>query len=122
VSFCVHPRPNFSDGATVKQVVLEFLPEEVFMQDARSCANDVANAICDGLRQIGDFSYAIMPKELAHSVGDFKKAVLATIRNAVDWEIEWVDGRVAGGDKMREEWRERCRQHSSTDTTTAPGV
>ena len=63
-----------------------------------------------------------MPKDLAHSVGDFKKAVLATIRNAVTWEIEWIDARVSGGDTLREKWREQCRQHSTTDTTTAPGV
>jgi hypothetical protein len=31
------------------------------MQEGRNCVNDVAGAVCDGLRQIGDFSYAIMP-------------------------------------------------------------
>jgi hypothetical protein len=92
------------------------------MQEARRCANDVADAVCDGLRQIGDFSYALMPRDLAHAVGDFKKAVLGTIRNAVDWEVEWIDGRVAGGDKLREEWRERCRREPATDPTSAPGV
>jgi hypothetical protein len=91
------------------------------MQEARSSANDVADAICDGLRQIGDFSYAIMPRDVAHALGDFKKAFLSTIRTAVDWEIEWINERVAGGDKLREEWRERCRREP-TDTTTAPGV
>ena len=103
-------------------MVLEFLPEEVNMQEARKDVCDVAGAICDAFNQIGDFSYAIMPKDLAHSVGDFKKAVLATIRNAVTWEIEWIDSRVAGGDELREKWREQCRRHSTTDTTTAPGV
>jgi hypothetical protein len=92
------------------------------MQEARNDVCDVAGAICDAFEQIGDFSYAIMPKDLAHAVGDFNKAVLATIRNAVTWEIEWIDGRVAGGDKLREEWRERCQRESTTDTTTAPGV
>ena len=92
------------------------------MQEARKEVCDVAGAICDAFNQIGDFSYAIMPRDLAHAVGDFKKAVLATIRNAVTWEIEWIDGRVAGGDKLREEWREHCRQHSAAATTTAPGV
>ena len=92
------------------------------MQEARRCANDVADAICDGLRQIGDFSYAVMPRDLAHAVGDVKKAFLNTIRNAVDWEIGWIDERVAGGDKLREEWREKCRRESAADTTSAPGV
>jgi len=91
------------------------------MQEARGCANDVAEAICDGLRQIGDFSYAIMPRDLAHAVGDLKKAVLGSIRSAVDWEIGWIDDRVAGGDKLREEWRERCNQ-TTADATSQPGI
>jgi hypothetical protein len=92
------------------------------MEQARNDVCDVAGAICDAFNQIGDFSYAVMPKDLAHAVGDFKKAVLTTIRSAVNWEIEWIDGRVAGGDKLREEWRERCQRESTTDTTTALGV
>ena len=87
------------------------------MKDAQECVNDVCGAVRDGLRQIGDFSYAIMPKDVAHAVGDFKKAVLSQIRCAVDWEIGWVDDRVAGGDKLREEWHEKCRQQTATDAT-----
>ena len=92
------------------------------MEEGRRCVNDVAGAVCDGLRQIGDFSYAIMPRDLAHAVGDLKKAVLTQIRSAVDCEIGWIDDRVAGGDRLREEWREKCRQQSGADTTTSPGV
>ena len=92
------------------------------MQEGRNCVNDVAGAVCDGLRQIGDFTYAVMPRDLAHAVGDLKKAVLTQVRSVVDWEIGWIDDRVAGGDKLREEWREKCRQQSGADTTTSPGV
>lgn len=80
------------------------------MQEGRDCVNEVCTAVGDGLRQIGDFSYAILPKDLAHALGDLKKAVLTQIRGVVDWEIEWVEERVAGGDKLREEWREKCQQ------------
>ena len=93
------------------------------MQEARSCASDVANAVCDGLRQIGDFSYAILPKDVAHAVGDLNKALLSTFRCALDWQIEWTNDRVAGGDKMREEWREKCRENTTTaDATPDQGV
>jgi len=85
------------------------------MQEARDAVRNAAEAICDGLRQIGDFSYAVLPKDIAHSLGDFKKAVLSQVRCAVDWEIDWINDRVEGGDKLREEWREKCRQH--TDAT-----
>ena len=90
-------------------------------QDVRSCANDVAEAIRDGLRQIGDISYAIMPRDIAHAVGDFKKAVIWSIRGALDAEINWINDRVAGGDTLREEWREKCRQ-TTADTTSQTGV
>ena len=82
------------------------------MQEARDACRDVASAISDGLRQIGDFSYAVLPKDIAHALGDVKKAVLGEIRSAVDWEIDWINDRVAGGDKMREEWREKCRREA----------
>ena len=92
------------------------------MEEARRCVNDVAGAVCDGLKKIGDFSYAIMPRDLAHAVGDLNKAILNQIRSCVDWEISWTEDRVAGGDRMRDEWREKCRREYPTDTTTSPGV
>ena len=92
------------------------------MQEARDSVCDAANAIGDAFRQIGDFSYAILPRDLAHALGDFKKAVLSQVRSCVDWDIQWIDERVAGGDKLREEWREKCQRQTSADTTSAPGV
>jgi hypothetical protein len=73
-----------------------------------------AEAVCDGLKQIGDISYAILPADIAHALGDLKKAFLGNIRSAVDWEIEWINERVAGGDKLRQEWREKCERQSTT--------
>jgi hypothetical protein len=92
------------------------------MQEAKDPVCDAANAVCDGLKQIGDFSYAIMPKDMAHALADLKKAVLSQVRSALDWEIGWIDDRVAGGDRLREEWREKCRQQTSADRTTGPVV
>jgi hypothetical protein len=83
------------------------------MQEGRDPIRDVADAVLGGLRQIGDCSYAIMPKDIAHSVAGFKKAVLVQLTTALQWEMEWIDNRVAGGDKLREEWRERCERRTS---------
>jgi hypothetical protein len=85
------------------------------MQEARSCANDVVDAVCDAFRQIGDVSFAIFPKDVAHALGDLQKAVLSTARRCVDWEIQWTEDRVAGGDRLRDEWREKCRHTAATD-------
>lgn len=80
------------------------------MQEGRDTVREVAGAVCDGLRQIGDVSYAILPKDIAHSLATFKKAVLTQLTTALQWEMEWIDNRVAGGDRLREEWRDKCRQ------------
>ncbi|PYS73149.1 MAG: hypothetical protein DMF69_05580 [Acidobacteria bacterium] len=87
------------------------------MEDARDPLRNAAGAVCDGLRQIGDFSYAILPKDIAHALGDFKKAFLGQIRNVVNLEIDWIDERVAGGDKLRDEWRDKC-QNTSSDSVS----
>jgi hypothetical protein len=83
---------------------------EGFMQESRDPVCEVAGAVCDAFRQIGDVSYAILPKDIAHSLAGFKKAVLTQLTTALQWEMEWIDNRVAGGDRLREEWREKCRQ------------
>lgn len=80
------------------------------------CASDVFNELGDALRYIGDVSYAILPKELAHNVGDLKKSFLTTIRSLIDKDIEWVEARVAGGDRVREEWQQKCRENKSEPT------
>lgn len=87
------------------------------MEDARDPIRNAAGAVCDGFRQIGDFSYAILPKDIAHALGDLKKAFLEQVRNVVNLEIDWIDERVAGGDKLREEWREKC-QNTSSDSVS----
>ena len=79
------------------------------MEESRDPIRDVADAVAGGLRKIGDVSYAILPKDLAHTLGDLKKAVLSEVKWVIDWELGWIDERVAGGDKLREEWREKNR-------------
>ena len=77
------------------------------MEEAKESACD---AVLDGLRHLGDISYAVLPHDVAHAVGDLKKSLLSTIRSCIDWEIEWIDDRVAGGDRLREDWQHRCEQ------------
>jgi len=83
------------------------------MTEGRDPIREVAEAVLGGLRQIGDCSYAIMPKDIAHSVAGLKKALLVQITTALQWEMEWIDDRVAGGDKLRDKWREKCEQQTS---------
>ena len=82
------------------------------MVEGRDPIRDVAEAVLGGLRQIGDCSYAILPKDIAHSVAGLKKALLTQITTALQWDMEWIDDRVAGGDKLRDKWREKCDRRS----------
>ena len=82
------------------------------MPENRDPIRDVADAVLGGLRQIGDCSYAILPKDIAHSLAGLKKSLLTQITTALQWEMEWIDDRVAGGDKLRDKWREKCERTS----------
>ena len=86
----------------------------------RDPIGDACKTMWDGLRQIGDFSYAILPKDIAHGLADLKKAILKELTTAMQWEMEWIDNRVAGGDKLREEWKAKCQ--TSADTTSGPAA
>src|SRR5882762_10425595 len=78
-------------------------------------SNSVVNELCDALRYVGDVSYAILPKDVAHNLGDLKKSFLGTIRSLIDKDIEWVDARVAGGDRVREEWQQKCHRNEADE-------
>jgi hypothetical protein len=84
-------------------------------QEVRDNVCNAANAFCDALRYLGDVSYAILPRDLAHDLGDLKKTFLGGVRSALDKEIEWIDERVAGGDKLREEWKRRCQANEPAE-------
>jgi len=83
------------------------------MPENRDPIRDVADAVLGGLRQIGDCSYAILPKDIAHSVAGLKKALLTQLTTALQLEMEWIDDRVAGGDKLRDKWREKREQQAA---------
>jgi hypothetical protein len=73
-------------------------------------------AASDALRYLGNASYAILPRDIAHAFGELKKAFWTNVRILVDKEIEWIDARVAGGDDLREEWQRACGEEKSQET------
>jgi hypothetical protein len=88
------------------------------MQETKESANSTIDAIKDALRYLGDASYAILPEDVAHRLAELKKSFLGGVRYIVDKDIEWIDARVAGGDRLREEWRER----RETNKTAGEGI
>ena len=89
------------------------------MEETTGSDKGVVNELCDALRYLGDASYAILPKDVAHNLGDLKKSFLSTIRTLIDKDIEWVDARVAGGDRVREEWQQKCRDRAEAASEPA---
>lgn len=85
--------------------------------ETRDPINCAANAVCDVLRYLGDVSYAVLPQDMAHSLGEFKKSFLHNVRELIDKDIEWIDARVAGGDRLREEWKRSCTKEPAAETT-----
>ena len=100
------------------------MPETTESQSQQSnweeCGTSFVNEISDALRYVGDVSYAILPKELAHNLGDLKKSFLTTIRSLIDKDIEWVNARVAGGDRLRQEWQAKYGDQSETAPEAEP--
>lgn len=90
------------------------------MDEEKDPINSAYKAICDAARYLGDASYAVLPRDMAHSLGEFKKSFLNNVRDLVDKDIEWVDARVAGGDRLREEWRRACTRDDA-NVTSEPG-
>lgn len=84
------------------------------MPEGKNPVGCAAEEICNALRYLGDVSYAILPADVAHSIGDLKKSVLNCMRSGIDREIEWIDERVAGGDRLREKWRQEYGQKEGT--------
>ena len=91
------------------------------MQEAKESAQCAVNAVCDALKYLGDASYAVLPRDVAHGLGDFKKAVLSNVRSIIDWEIDWVEERVVGGDRLREEWQQACKREENAASSEAAG-
>jgi len=88
------------------------------MEETTESDRGVVNEICDAFRYLGDASYAILPKEVAHNLGDLKKSFLTTIRTLIDKDIEWVEARVAGGDRVREEWQQKWQEKTEPAPST----
>jgi len=88
------------------------MQETTESQSQTECSN-VINELRDAVRYIGDVSYAILPRDVAHNLADLKKSFLTSIRTLIDKDIEWVDARVAGGDRVREEWQQKCNREAS---------
>jgi hypothetical protein len=80
------------------------------------------NVVKDALRYLGDASYAILPEDVAHRLAELKKSFFGGVRCLIDKELEWIDERVTGGDRLREEWHRRHHSQQKTKETAGEGI
>ncbi len=77
------------------------------MPETNESPNSPLDAVKGALRYFSEASYAILPEDVAHRLARLEKDFWGGVRGLVDKELEWIDERVAGGDRLREEWRSR---------------
>ena len=91
------------------------------MEQAKDPVSDATKAICDALRYLGDASYAVLPQDIAHNLANLKKSFLNNLKSLIDKDMNWIDERVAGGDRLREEWRQEWKNACSQEPTPETG-
>ena len=80
------------------------------MSETTGSRYSTGNAVCDVLRYVNDAAYAILPQDIAHKLGELEKNFWSGVGHFVGKELQWIDERIAGSDRLREEWRERARR------------
>jgi hypothetical protein len=80
------------------------------MPETNSSRYNSGNPVCDALRYVNDAAYAVLPKDVAHKLGEFEKNFWSAVGAFIGKELEWIDERVEGSDRLRDEWRERARR------------
>jgi hypothetical protein len=56
--------------------------------------------VCDALRFLCDASFAVLPRDAAHKLGEFEKNFWGSVRWLADRSIECIDDALAGGDRL----------------------
>lgn len=77
------------------------------MPETNESLNNAANLVKDVFCYLGEAAYAVLPEGVAHRLAAIEKNFWGGMRWLVDKELEWLDARVAGSDRLREEWHKR---------------
>lgn len=89
------------------------------MQDETNARYNSGNPLGDAVRYISEATYALLPSEVAHKLGDLEKNLWSAVRGFAEQELGWIDERVEGGDRLRNEWKNACRRET-TQADTGP--
>lgn len=89
-------------------------------QGSQYCTGDTLG---DALRFLCEASYAILPRDVAHKLGEFEKNLWGGVRWFADKKIGWIDRVIEGSDRLREEWqRRRTEPRAETSAPDGSGI
>jgi len=77
------------------------------MIDTNDSRYKTGNPICDAVRFLCDASFAVLPRDAAHQLGEFEKNFWGGLRWFADKSVTRIDESLAAADRLREEWRRR---------------
>jgi hypothetical protein len=78
------------------------------------------DTLSDVWRFLSDASYAVLPRDVAHKLGEFEKNFWGGVGWLADKKINWIDEALRGGDRLREEWQGRSPREPQPQTHTPP--
>jgi len=79
------------------------------MADTNDSRYNTGNPIVDAARFLCDASFAVLPPDAARQLGEFEKNFWGGLRWFAEKNIGWIDDSLAAADRLREEWRRKCR-------------
>ncbi len=77
------------------------------MEDTKDPRYNTGNPVCDALRFFCDASFAVLPRDAAHKLGEVEKNFWGGVRWCAEKNIGWVEESLAAGDRLRDEWSRR---------------
>ena len=77
------------------------------MVDTNDPRYKTGNPVCDALRFLCDASFAVLPRDAAHQLGEFEKNFWGGLRWFAEKSIERIDDSLAAADRLRDGWRRR---------------
>jgi len=83
---------------------------------------NTGNPVCDALRFVCDASFAVLPRDAAHRLGELEKNFWGGLRWFAEKNMNWVDESLAAADRLREEWNRRRAGETYATTPPSPAT
>ena len=73
------------------------------MNETKDPRYNTGDTLRDAFRFLSDAKFAILPRDVAHQLGEFEKNFWGGVRWLADKSVECIDDALSGGARLREE-------------------